>query len=247
MTIEAHPLGAEKTRLRPGRGASRQREAPSRPDDFLVVGLGASAGGLEALYKLFDALPPGTGMAFILIQHLDPTHKSMMVGLLAGHTSMKVLEAAEDMPIARDHVYLIPPGVYLSIRAGAFQLTKPRERHGARMPFDFFLRSLAEDCGERAVCAVLSGTGADGSLGLTAMLATGGLVVVQNPKEGAHDGMPVSAIMAGAADLVLPVAGIRGAGHDSAARHTVVGGILRILHNNEPALVVYCRQPEAAV
>ena len=86
MTIEARPRGAEKTRRRPGRGASRQREAPSRPDDFLVVGLGASAGGLEALNKLFDALPPDTGMAFVLIQHLDPTHKSMMVGLLAGHT-----------------------------------------------------------------------------------------------------------------------------------------------------------------
>src|SRR6267143_3276871 len=199
MTIEARPRGAEKTRRRPGRGASRQREAPSRPDDFLVVGLGASAGGLEALNKLFDALPPDTGMAFVLIQHLDPTYKSMMVGLLAGHTSMKVLEAAEDMPIARDHVYLIPPGVYLSIRAGAFQLTKPRERHGARMPFDFFLRSLAEDCGERAVCAVLSGTGADGSLGLTAIHDKGGLVIVQDPKDAAYDGMPRSAIMTGAA------------------------------------------------
>src|SRR6266446_1570091 len=208
MTIEARPRGAEKTRRRPGRGASRQREAPSRPDDFLVVGLGASAGGLEALDKLFDALPPDTGMAFVLIQHLAPTHKSMMVGLLAGHTSMKVLEAAEDMPIERDHVYLIPPGVYLSIRAGAFQLTKPRERHGARMPFDFFLRSLAEDCGERAVCAVLSGTGADGSLGLTAIHDKGGLVIVQDPKDAAYDGMPRSAIMTGAADLVLPVAEI---------------------------------------
>src|SRR3984893_329291 len=132
MTIEARPRGAEKTRRRPGRGASRLREAPSRPDDFLVVGLGASAGGLEALNKLFDALPPDTGMAFVLIQHLDPTHKSMMVGLLAGHTSMKVLEAAEDMPIERDHVYVMPPGVYLSICEGAFRLTQPRERHGAR-------------------------------------------------------------------------------------------------------------------
>ena len=208
MTIEARPRGAEKTRLRPGRSASRQQEAPSRPDDFLVVGLGASAGGLEALDKLFDALPPDIGMAFVVIQHLEPTHKSMMVGLLAGHTSMKVLEAAEDMPIERDHVYLIPPGVYLSIRAGAFQLTKPRERHGARMPFDFFLRSLAEDCGERAVCAVLSGTGADGSLGLTAIHDKGGLVIVQDPKEAAYEGMPRSAIMTGAADLVLPVAEI---------------------------------------
>src|SRR6266436_1108310 len=208
MTNEARPRGAEKTRRRPGRGASRQREAPSRPEDFLVVGLGASAGGLEALSKLFDALPPDTGMAFVLIQHLDPTHKSMMVGLLAGHTSMKVLEAAEDMPIERDQVYVMPPGVYLSICAGAFRLTQPRERHGARMPFDFFLRSLAVDCGERAVCAVLSGSGGDGSLGLTAIHDKGGLVIVQDPKEAAHDGMPRSAIMTGAADLVLPVAEI---------------------------------------
>src|ERR1700732_537386 len=140
MTIEARPRGAEKTRLRPGRGASRQREAPSRPDDFLVVGLGASAGGLEALNKLFDALPPDTGMAFVLIQHLDPTHSSMMVDLLAGHTAMTVLEAAKGMPIERDHVFVIPPGAYLSIHGGALRLTRPRERHGARMPFDFFLR-----------------------------------------------------------------------------------------------------------
>ena len=94
MTIEARRRGAEKTRLRPGRGASRQREAPSLPGDFPVVGLGASAGGLEALYKLFDALPPGTGMAFILIQHLDPTHESMMAELLAHRTSMTVVQAA---------------------------------------------------------------------------------------------------------------------------------------------------------
>src|SRR5437588_4503931 len=110
MTIEARPRGAEKTRPRPGRGASRQREAPSRADDFLVVGLGASAGGLEALYKLFDALPSDTGMAFVLIQHLDPTHGGMMVGLLAGHTAMQVSEAADGMPIERDRVYVFPPG-----------------------------------------------------------------------------------------------------------------------------------------
>src|SRR6202047_3576739 len=120
MTIEARPRGAEKTRLRPGRGASRRRETLPLSGDFLVVGLGASAGGLEALDKLFDALPPDTGMAFVLIQHLDPTHKSMMVGLLDGPPSMKVLEAAEDMPIEGDHVYVMPPGVYLSICEGAF-------------------------------------------------------------------------------------------------------------------------------
>ncbi|HEV2335480.1 MAG TPA: chemotaxis protein CheB, partial [Stellaceae bacterium] len=176
----------------------------SRPDDFLVVGIGASAGGLEALYKLFDALPPDTGMAFILVVHLDPTHRSMMVGLLASHTAMPVAEAADGMRVERDRVYIIPPGVYLSLRDGALRLTSPRERHGARMPFDFFLRSLAEDCGGRAVCAVLSGGGADGSAGLVAIRDKGGLIIVQDPNDAAHGGMPRSAIMTGAVDLVLP-------------------------------------------
>src|ERR1700730_2096062 len=203
MTVKERARNAG--RKRPGRSSARR---PSRPDDFLVVGLGASAGGLEALYKLFDALPSDTGMAFILIQHLDPTHSSRMAALLAAHTAMQVSEAAEDMPIERNHVYLIPPGAYLSIRAGAFQLTKPRERHGARMPFDFFLRSLAEDCGARAVCAVLSGTGADGSAGLKAIRAKGGIVIVQDPKDAGQGGMPRSAILTGAAVLVLPVAEI---------------------------------------
>ena len=109
-----------------------------------MVGIGASAGGLNSLSHLFEALPADTGMAFIVIQHLDPTHKSMMADLLGGHTSMKVLEAADGMPIERDHVYVIPPGVYLSISEGALRLTNPRERHGARMPFDFFLhRSIS--------------------------------------------------------------------------------------------------------
>jgi two-component system, chemotaxis family, CheB/CheR fusion protein len=208
MTIELRAQRAGLGRPRRGRPPLRQGEAPSRPDDFLVVGLGASAGGLEALFKFFDALPPDTGMAFVLIQHLDPTHNSMMVGLLAGHTAMTVLEAADRMPIERDHVYVIPPGAYLSIREGALRLTRPRERHGARMPFDFFLRSLAEDCGGRAVCAVLSGTGTDGSAGLTAIRDKGGLVIVQDPEDAAHDGMPRSALMTGTVDLVLPVAEI---------------------------------------
>jgi two-component system, chemotaxis family, CheB/CheR fusion protein len=173
-----------------------------------VVGLGASAGGLEALYKLFDALPPDTGMAFVLIQHLDPTHSSMMVGLLAGHTAMTVLEAADGMTIEPDRVYVIPPGAYLSIHDRALRLTRPRERHGARMPFDFFLRSLAERASGRAVCVVLSGSGSDGSGGLKAIHDSGGFVIVQEPQDAAHDGMPRSAIATGAADLVLAAAAI---------------------------------------
>ena len=170
-----------------------------------MVGLGASAGGLDAFRRLFTALPAGTGMAFILIQHLDPTHVSMMVDLLAGHTPMTVQQAADGMPIEREHLYLIPPGVYLSIRDGALRLSEPHERHGARLPFDFFLRSLADEFGERAICVILSGTGGDGSLGLKAVKEKGGLVIVQDPDDAEYDGMPRSAIMTGAVDLVFPV------------------------------------------
>src|ERR1700738_4414634 len=192
----------------PPRRRSPRRGSPLGHDSFPVVGLGASAGGLGAFRRLLAALPAGTGMAFILIQHLDPTHASMMVDLLAGHTPMKVQEAADGMPLEREHIYLIPPGAYLSIRGRALRLSDPSERHGARLPFDFFLRSLAEELGERAICVILSGTGGDGSLGLKAVKEKGGLVIVQDPADAEYDGMPRSAMLTGAVDLVLPVAKI---------------------------------------
>ena len=202
------PRQAGAARPRPSRRLPQRSRAPYGAESFPVVGLGASAGGLDACRRLLAVLPAGTGMAFILIQHLDPTHASMMVDLLAGHTPLKVQQAADGMPIAREHVYLIPPGAYLSIGGGALRLSEPRERHGARLPFDFFLRSLAEELGERAVCVILSGTGSDGSLGLKAVKEQGGLVVAQDPDEAEYDGMPRSAISTGAVDLVLPVAKI---------------------------------------
>ena len=145
-------------------------------------------------------------MAFILVQHLDPTHDSMMVDLLAGHTRMPVVQAVNGMAIARDHLYIIPPGRYLSIAEGALVLSSPAEKHGARLPFDFLLRSLAEECGARGVCVVLSGTGADGSLGLMSVKAKGGLIIAQEPDEAGYAGMPRSAIATGAVDLVARVA-----------------------------------------
>lgn len=190
-------------------GCMPPRRAPAgESGDFPVVGIGASAGGLEAFQKFFDALPPDNGMAIILIQHLDPTHQSMMVELLAGRTPMTVQHAADGMRVERGRVYIIPPGVYLSVREGALRLSKPRERHGARLPFDFLLHSLAEEMGARAVCVILSGTGADGSLGLKAVKEKCGLIIAQDPDEAPFDGMPRSAIMTGAVDLVLPVAKI---------------------------------------
>jgi two-component system CheB/CheR fusion protein len=183
-------------------------QTPPERTDFPVVALGASAGGLDAFRKLFDALPADSGMAFILITHLDPTHASMMVELLASHTKMKIRQASDGMPLEREHVYVIPPATYLSIHEGALKLSAPRERHGARLPLDFFLRSLAAECGERAICVILSGTGADGSLGLKAIKENGGLVIVQDSEEAAYDGMPRSAIGTGLVDFVLPLAKI---------------------------------------
>ena len=204
------------TRPRPAKSVrpkSRRRSAAARGQlrgatDFAVVGIGASAGGLDACRKLVDALPADVGMAFILVQHLDPTHESMMVDLLAGHTSMTVQQATDGMPLERDHLYVIPPGTYLSVGNGALRLSQPQARHGARLPYDFLLHSLAEMCGPRAVCVILSGTGADGSLGLKAVKEKRGLVIVQDPDEAGYDGMPRNAIMTGAVDLVLPVAKI---------------------------------------
>src|SRR6478672_2124243 len=204
--IEKDPQKPGAARSPPARRSSPRRRSPLGRDSFPIVGLGASAGGLDAFRRLLAVLPAGTGMAFILIQHLDPTHASMMVDLLAGHTPLKVQQAAEGMPLEREHIYLIPPGAYLSIRGGALRLSEPSERHGARLPYDFFLRSLAEELGERAICVILSGTGGDGSLGLKAVKKKGGLVIAQDPDEAEYDGMPRSAILTGAVDLVLPVA-----------------------------------------
>ena len=181
----------------------------SKTAEFPVVAIGASAGGLEAFRRLLDALPPANGMAFILVQHLDPSHDSLLVDLLAGHTSMPVLLATDGMTIEPERVYVIPPGVYLSADGkGSLRLSKPQARRGARLPFDFLLNSLAREYGARTVCVVLSGTGADGSVGLKAVKDKGGFVIAQDIGEADYDGMPRNAIATGAVDLVLRAAAI---------------------------------------
>lgn len=175
---------------------------------FLVAGIGASAGGLEACKRLLDALCGATGTAFILVQHLDPNHESMMVELLSSHTSMAVVQAAEGMIVAPEHLYVIPPGAYISLKNGTLHLVAPNARHGARLPFDYLLHSMAQDCGERAVCIVLSGTGTDGTLGVASIKERAGYLIVQKPEEAGYDGMPRSAIATGLSDRVCPVAGI---------------------------------------
>ena len=143
---------------------------------------GASSGGLEACTKLLDALPAPTAMAFVLVQHLDPTHPSMLVELLAKHTALAVLQAEDGMTILPEHLYVIPPGAYLSVKDGALRLSKPNAPRGARLPFDFLLHSLAAEYGTRAVCVVLSGNGADGTIGLRAVKDAGGL----DPRSGSR-------------------------------------------------------------
>jgi two-component system CheB/CheR fusion protein len=171
-----------------------------------VVGIGASAGGLEAFMAFFDAMPPESGMAFVLIQHLDPDHNSLTAELLTKHTPMPVHQVADEMPVAANQVYVIPPNKDLRICQNTLLFSEPSQVHGLRMPIDIFLRSLAEDQKEDAICIILSGTGSDGSLGLKSIKGKGGLVLVQTPETSKFDGMPRSALKTEMVDYSLPVA-----------------------------------------
>jgi two-component system CheB/CheR fusion protein len=171
--------------------------------DAYVVAVGASAGGLDALERLFAPLPADTGAAFVVIQHLSPDHKSMMDNLLARHTKMPVRVATHGMALAPDCVFLIPPATQMTIEAGRLQLA-PKPEHGLSLPIDVFFRSMAEQIGARAVAIVLSGTGSDGARGIPRVNEEGGLVMVQAPASAKFDGMPRAAIATGLADAVLP-------------------------------------------
>ncbi len=169
-----------------------------------VVGIGASAGGLEAFKTFFQAMPTHSDMAFVLVQHLDPNHESMMTDLLAKYTQMPVLEIENDMLIVPNTVFMIPPNKYLFVKNGRLHLTEPVVKRGMRMPIDFLFRSMAEELQERAICIVLSGTGADGTLGLRAIKGEGGTALVQEPSSAQYDGMPQNAISTGLVDFILP-------------------------------------------
>ena len=199
-----HPDGDNQVRPSASARPTLARGPPAGAG-FGIVAIGASAGGLDACTRLIEALPAETGMAFILVQHLEPTHASMMASLLAEHTTMTVEEATEGQQLQPDHLYIIPPGTSLAVADGALRLSRPLERHGARLPFDFLLNSLGAHCGPRTVGVVLSGTGADGSMGIAALRHAGGMVIVQDPDDAEYDGMPHSAILTGAVDLVLPI------------------------------------------
>ena len=189
------------TQVQPGDGESADGSLSH------IVGIGASAGGLEAYTELLSHLPVDTGMAFVLIQHLDPTHESHLTELLAKASKIQVSEVKGETRVEANHVYVIPPRCNLSISDGVLH-TPPRPDSGRNLPIDFFLRALAADCGNKAVGVILSGTASDGTLGLQAIKAAGGVTFAQEMESAKYDGMPRSAFAAGAADYVLAPAAI---------------------------------------
>ncbi len=174
--------------------------------EFPIVGIGASAGGLEALEQFFGSMPDKKGMAFVVIQHLDPNHAGIMPELLQRMTPMKVFQATDNLVVKPNSVYVIPPNKSLSLLNGALHLFDPVETRGLRLPVDIFFRSLALDRQEKSIGIILSGMGSDGSLGLKAIKEKNGIVLVQDPQTAKFDGMPRSATEAVIADIVAPAA-----------------------------------------
>ena len=188
------------------------RAQPVGQAAFPVVGVGASAGGLSAFEAFFSAMPADrdTGMAFVLVQHLSPDHKSILSDLVRRYTRMEVFDVVDGMQVRPNCAYIIPPNRDMQLEAGALRLTEPEAPRGQRLPIDFFFRSLALDQRERAICVVLSGTGSDGTLGVRAVKGEGGLTIAQAPESTEYDGMPRNAIATGLIDFVLPPAEIPG-------------------------------------
>ncbi len=202
--------GPENRRRKPDEAAAAETPAPQENGSpagspFPVVGIGASAGGLEALGLFLQNVPAGSGMAFVIIQHLDPTHKGIMVELLQRATAMKVVQVRDRMKVEANRVYVIPPNRDMSILHGALHLFNPVAPRGLRLPIDFFFRSLADDLQDKGIGVILSGMGSDGTLGLRAIKEKAGVVFVQAPGSAKFDGMPRSAIDAGLADVIAPV------------------------------------------
>ena len=172
---------------------------------FPIVGIGASAGGLETLNAFFSIMPPDSNMAFVVIQHLSPQHKSIMASLVDKHTRMPVRQIEDGTKIEPNHVYLNPPAKNVAIFNRRLQLMEPVKTSAINMPVDYFFRSLSEDQREKAIGIILSGTASDGTLGVKAIKGEGGMVMVQQPDTAKYEGMPKSAIETGLVDFILPV------------------------------------------
>jgi two-component system CheB/CheR fusion protein len=196
VTLREKPAKASATPLVSTLSASK--------NNLTIVGIGSSAGGLEALEQFFRAVPAGSGLAYVIVQHLDPTHKGIMVELLQHSTPMKVVQIIDRMKVEPGCVYLIPPNCDLSILHGVLHLLEPTAPRGLRLPIDSFFRTLADDQMAGSIGVILSGMGSDGTLGLRAIKEKGGAVFVQEPRTAKFDGMPRSALESGCADVVAP-------------------------------------------
>src|SRR5713226_3410507 len=201
------PQGIEKMNTPASHEAEEPPDAPdvtpageeerSGRSPFPIVGAGASAGGLEAFTQLLKHLPDDTGMAFVLVQHLDPRHESQLVDILSRATRMLVSEAAEGMAVCPDHVYIIPRNTSMALVQGLLTLTPREETPSPHLPIDTFFRSLARDQQASAIGVILSGTGSDGALGMAEIKAAGGITFAQDEASAQYTGMPHSAIVGG--------------------------------------------------
>lgn len=189
-----------------GKTARHREQNPSAspaPDSFRIIGIGASAGGLQAFEEFFSTMPEESGFAFVLVAHLDPTHVSILPDLIQKKTGMKVAQVVDNVKILPNHIYIIPPNRDLALLHGTLQLFEQKKRRGTNMPIDSFFASLATDLRHQAIGIILSGTGTDGTGGIQAIKKEKGLVIVQDPATAKYDGMPRNAIATGQVDYIL--------------------------------------------
>lgn len=226
----------------PASAAPEPKSPDGPPRDLveLIVVIGASAGGLAAARTLLKTLPAKSQTAYLLVQHLDPTHDSLIVGLLQRHTTIRVLEAAQGLPLSADTLYVITPNTDLLVQDGALIVTPAKGRYGARHPIDDLLRSLAEDAPRDTIAIILTGTGADGTEGAGLLKKAGGFVIAQAPEDAEYPGMPRHAITAGVVDLVLPLSQMSTAIEERrvALRATDTDGPARAAHASRAQMAV---------
>ncbi|WP_292466684.1 chemotaxis protein CheB [Methanolobus sp.] len=208
IVINENGAGEEQTQSSKEKKISAEADASaniSHHGEFPVVGIGASAGGLAALEKFFSAVPTDSslGIAFVIVQHMSPDHKSMLSEIIRRFTKMQIYDVKDGMGVRPDCVYIIPPNQDMIIMDGILHLMEPAEKRGHRMPIDSFFHSLASDCHEWAIGVILSGTGSDGTAGVRTIKAEGGMIMGQSPESSDYNGMPLSAIDTGLVDYVL--------------------------------------------
>ena len=190
------------------RQGTPEATGPRKLEPFPVIGIGASAGGLEAFSEFLRHLPEKSGMAFVLVQHLDPTHISVLQEILSRTTRIPVVEVTDGLTVDADHVYVISPNTNMAIEGRALRLAARSLVRGQHMPIDSFFQSLASDRGDRAIGVILSGTASDGTEGCMAIKAAGGITFAQDKESAEYSGMPQSAVNAGCIDFVMSPKGI---------------------------------------